>query len=135
VIDVLAELRPPHQINRRQRLRSRHVGAGLQHDPDRFLGLPLVVLTRSLSIGQGLPDDVFEVRVHTGMRARSGAKEKPRREDGAHSVSNLSDALFFLRQGLDDLPVFVLRECLESGAAYVAKGTDCKGELGYSVIA
>ncbi len=30
-------------------------------------------------IDNGLPDDVLKVRVHGGMRARSGAKEKPRR--------------------------------------------------------
>ncbi len=35
-----------------------------------------VVPAYGLSISERLADDVFEVRVHTGMRTRSGAKEK-----------------------------------------------------------
>ncbi len=68
---------PPHQINRRQSLRSCHVGAGLQHGPDRFLGLSLIVLARVISIGEGLADDVLKVGVHAAMRARVQVKEKP----------------------------------------------------------
>ncbi len=68
-------------VDRHQRLRSRHVGAGLQHDSDRFLGLSLVVLARSLSIGEGLADDILKVGVHVGMRAQPAANEKPSRSD------------------------------------------------------
>ncbi len=43
------------------------------------LGLARVVPTDCQGILKSLPDDVLKVRVHGGMRARSGAKEKPRR--------------------------------------------------------
>ena len=46
-----------------------------------MLGLSDVITACGLSISGRLADDVFEVRVHTGMRARSGAKEKPRRSE------------------------------------------------------
>ncbi len=44
------------------------------------LGLAQVILTGCQGISKGLlPDDVLKVRVHGGMRARSGANEKSRR--------------------------------------------------------
>ena len=36
-----------------------------------------MILASGLSIPKRLPDDVLKVRVHGGMKARSGAKEKP----------------------------------------------------------
>ncbi len=47
--------------------------------PNGKLGLAQVILTSCQSIPKSLPDDVLKVQVHVGMRARSGAKEKPRR--------------------------------------------------------
>ncbi len=44
----------------------------------RTVALAQVILAGGLGVGEGLADDVLKVRVHVGMRARSGTKEKPR---------------------------------------------------------
>ncbi len=77
VIDALAELRPPHQINRRQRVGGGHVWPCLLDGPNGKLGLTRVIPASGLSIHKSLQDDVLKVGVHVSMRARSGAKEKP----------------------------------------------------------
>ncbi len=69
---------PPRQVDRRQRVRGRHVWPCPLDSPNGKLGLAQVVPTGCQGIPKSLPDDVFKVRVHTVMRAQPAAKEKPR---------------------------------------------------------
>ena len=67
-----------HQING-----SQHIGVGpvWPCQLDSLNGnhcLANMVNTGCMGIPKILPDEVLKVRVHVGMRARSGAKEKPR---------------------------------------------------------
>jgi hypothetical protein len=59
-------------------LRHSRPKGGATDSPNGKLGLAQVVLTGCLGIPKSLPDDVFKVRVHAGMRAQPEAKEKPR---------------------------------------------------------
>ena len=76
----------PNQVNGSQRVGGGHVRADLLDSPNGKLGLAQVVLAGRLSIGEGLADDVLKVRVHGGMRARSGVKEKPRRSGASRHI-------------------------------------------------
>ena len=55
----------------------------------------------SLGIGEGLADDILKVGVHGGMRARSEAKEKPRRLWGERRSFQV---WFWLSGGLPEPP-------------------------------
>ncbi len=69
----------PRQVNGSQRVGGGHVWPCPLDSPNGKPGLDEVVPAGSLGIGKRLADDVLKVRVHAGMRARSRAKEKPRR--------------------------------------------------------
>ncbi len=71
--------RPPHQVNGSQCIGGGHIRTCPLDSPNGKLGLAQVILTGCQGIPKSLPDDVLKVRVHGGMRARSDAKEKPRR--------------------------------------------------------
>ncbi len=68
----------PNQGNDSQRVGGGNVWPCPLDSPNGKLGLAQVIPASGLSIPKSLPDDLLKVRVHGGMRARSGAKEKPR---------------------------------------------------------
>ncbi len=70
-----------HQVNGSQRVGGGHVGPCPLDSPNGNLGLAQVILTGCQGIPKSLPDDVFEVRGHVGIRAQPNAKEKPRRNE------------------------------------------------------
>ncbi len=67
-----------HQVDGSERVGGGHVWPCLLDSLNGNHGLAHVVPTGRLGNPESLPDDVLKVRVHVGMRARSGAKEKPR---------------------------------------------------------
>ena len=83
----LRGLRLPYHIDRSQRVGGGQVWPCPLDSLNGKLGLAQVVLTGSLGILNGLPDDVLKVRVHVGMRAQAAAKEKLRRSGLCVAIS------------------------------------------------
>ncbi len=60
-----------------KRVRGRHLREGLQHGPDRFLGLREVVLPGHPGLGQGAANGGLQDWLHAVMAARSPSSYHP----------------------------------------------------------